>query len=126
MYDKEHNTAASYTSTKVLAKQGIAAVGGIIGGAGLLLMGSLPPVGGILLGALTGVLGIGALLSKDPEEKKPGAVLTAAGCLAILSRLSIPVIKPLAGAFLGLGALGFFAMGIWKGIKFFKGLKQRR
>ncbi|MDR3115032.1 MAG: hypothetical protein LBU25_05870 [Treponema sp.] len=126
MYDKENNKASSYTSTNALAKQGIAAVGGIIGGAGLLLMSSLPPIGGILLGALAGILGIGALLSKDQEERKPGAFLTAAGCLAIVSRLSIPVIKPLAGAFLGLGALGFLAMGIWKGIKFFQGLKRRR
>ncbi|MDR2798375.1 MAG: hypothetical protein LBB80_08525 [Treponema sp.] len=124
MYNEEHNKA--YSSTNVLAKQGVAAVGGIIGGAGLLLMGSLPPIAGIVLGALAGILGIGALLSKDPEEKKPGAIITAAGCLAIVSRLSIPVIKPLAGAFLGLGALGFFAMGIWNGIKFFKGLKRRR
>ncbi|MDR0721472.1 MAG: hypothetical protein LBF75_01585 [Treponema sp.] len=126
MYDKEHHKAYSYTSTNALAKEGIAAVGGIVGGAGLLLMGSLPPVAGILLGVLAGIFGIGALLSKDPEEKKPGAIITVAGCLAIVSRLSIPVLKPLAGAFLGLGALGFFAMGIWKGIKFFKGLKQRR
>ncbi|MDR1986049.1 MAG: hypothetical protein LBP88_03630 [Treponema sp.] len=123
MYDEKNK---AYTSTNVLAKQGVAAVGGIIGGAGLLLMGSLPPIAGILVGGLAGMLGIGALLSKDPEEKKPGAIITAAGCLAVLSRLGIPVIKPLAGAFLGLGALGFLAMGIWNGIKFFKGLKRRR
>jgi hypothetical protein len=124
MFNEEHTNR--YTSTKVLAKQGVAAVGGILGGVGLLLMGALPPIGGILLGALAGIAGIGALLSKDPEEKKPGTVLTVAGCLAIVSRVGIPIIKPLAGAFLGLGALGFFAMGIWNGIKFFKGLKSRR
>ncbi|MDR2633114.1 MAG: hypothetical protein LBC51_05775 [Treponema sp.] len=125
MYDKESYNASSYTSPKVLAKQGLAAVGGIVGGAGLLLMGALPPIAGILLGAVAGIAGIGALLSKDPQEKKPGAIITVAGGLAILSRIGIPVIKPLAGAFLGLGALGFFAMGIWNGIQFFKGLKRR-
>ncbi|MHB9292961.1 hypothetical protein Holit_02078 [Hollandina sp. SP2] len=124
MYDEKHNKA--YTSTNVLAKQGVAAIGGIIGGAGLLFMGSLPPIAGILVGALAGIVGIGALRSKDPEEKKPGAIITAAGCLAILSRIGIPVIKPVAGAFLGLGALGFLAMGIWNGVKFYKGLKRRR
>ncbi|MDR1302953.1 MAG: hypothetical protein LBK43_10880 [Treponema sp.] len=122
MYTEEHN---SYTSTKVLAKQGVTAVGGILGGVGLLLMGALPPIGGILLGAIAGVVGIGTLLSKDPAEKKPGTILTVAGCLAIASRVGIPLIKPLAGAFLGLGALGFLALGIWNGIKFFKGLKRR-
>ncbi|MDR1029803.1 MAG: hypothetical protein LBL76_02915 [Treponema sp.] len=124
MYLEERNN--SYTPTKVLAKQGVAAVGGILGGIGLLIMGALPPIGGILLGAIAGVVGIGALRSKDPEDKKPGAILAVSGCLAIVSRIGIPVIQPLAGAFLGLGALGCLAMGIWNGIKFFKGLKSRR
>jgi hypothetical protein len=126
VYNKEYQSVPRYTPTPVLVKQGLTAAGGLIGGIGLLIMGSLPPVGGIVLGAVAGVLGIGALCSKDPEEKKPGAIMTAAGCLAILSRLGIPVIKPLAGAFLGIGALGFLAMGVWNGFKFLQGLKSRR
>jgi hypothetical protein len=112
-----------YTPTNVLAKQGVAAVGGIAGGALLLLMGVLPPVVGIIAGAVVGIVGIGACLSKDPADKKPGAVTAAAGVLTILSRL--PFLGGLAGGLLGLGTIGLFAMGIWNGIKFFRGLKSR-
>jgi hypothetical protein len=115
----------SYSSTKTLAKQGVAAVGGIVGGAGLLLLGALPPVAGVILGAVAGVAGIGALLSKDPEDRKPGYVAVAAGGLAIVSGLGIPLLAPVAGTLLGLGAVGFLGVGIWNGVKFLKGLKRR-
>lgn len=114
-----------YVPANVLAKQGVAAVAGIAGGTALLVMGALPSIAGVIVGGVATVVGIGSLLSKDPDDKKPGAVLTAAGFLAMASKVGIPVIKPLAGTFLGLGAIGMFAMGIWNGIKFIKGLKKR-
>jgi hypothetical protein len=112
-----------YTPTSVLAKQGVTAIGGIAGGVLLLIMGALPPVAGIIAGAVVGVVGLGALLSRDPADKKPGAVIAAAGLLTILSRL--PIFGGLAGGLLGLGTLGLFAMGVWNGIKFLRGLKSR-
>ncbi|MDR2110761.1 MAG: hypothetical protein LBP32_05585 [Spirochaetaceae bacterium] len=112
-----------HTSTSVLAKQGLAAAGGIAGGVLFLIMGALPPVAGIIAGVVVGVVGLGAFLSKDPADKKPGAVIAAAGVLAILSRL--PFLGKLAGGLLGLGTFGLFAMGVWNGVKFLRGLKSR-
>jgi hypothetical protein len=112
-----------YTPTNVLAKQGVVAIGGIAGGIGLFIMGALPPIVGIIAGAAVGVVGIGALLSKDREDRKPGLIVTAAGGLSILSKIGI--IRPLAGTLLGIGAIGLLGLGIWNGIKFLKGLKSR-
>jgi hypothetical protein len=112
-----------YTPTNVLAKQGISAVGGIVGGVALLIMRALPPFIGIIAGAIVGVIGVGGILSKDPDDRKPGLLAAAAGALSILARIGI--IRPLAGTLLGISALGLLAMGIWNGVKFLKGLKSR-
>jgi hypothetical protein len=112
-----------YTPTSVLAKQGVAAVGSLIGGAGLLILSALPPVVGIIAGAVVGVIGVGAMMSKDPEDRKPGIIVAAAGGLSILSKIGI--VRPLAGTLLGIGAIGLLAIGVWNGIKFLKGLKSR-
>ncbi|MDR1248492.1 MAG: hypothetical protein LBK63_04225 [Treponema sp.] len=112
-----------YTPTNVLAKQGITAVGGIVGGLLLVIMRALPPFIGIVAGVIIGVIGIGGVLAKDPEDRKPGLLAAAAGALSILARVGI--IRPLAGTLLGISALGLLTMGIWNGVKFFKGLKDR-
>jgi hypothetical protein len=112
-----------YTPTNVLAKQGVAAIGCLIGGAGLLIAGALPPVVGIIAGGVIGIAGIGAAMSKDPEDRKPGIFVAAAGGLTILSKIGI--VKPLAGTLLAIGAVGLLAAGVWNGVKFIKGLKNR-
>jgi hypothetical protein len=108
-----------------LAKQGISAVGGIVGGVALVIMRALPPLVGIIAGVVVGVIGIGGILSKDPDDRKPGFLAAAAGALSILARIGIPGLRPLAGTLLGISALGLLAMGIWNGFKFIKGLKGR-
>jgi hypothetical protein len=80
---------------------------------------------GLVIGAAAGIVGIAALLSKDPDDKKPGIIITAAGFLVILSRTGIPVLKSLAPTLLSIGAVGLLVMGIWRGIQFLKGLKSR-
>jgi hypothetical protein len=112
-----------YTPTSVLAKQGITAVGGIVGGVALAIMGALPPFIGIVAGVVVGVVGIGGIMSKDPEDRKPGLLAAAAGALSILARVGI--FRPVAGTLLGISALGLLAMGIWNGVKFIRGLKGR-
>jgi hypothetical protein len=112
-----------YTPTNVLAKQGVSAIGSLIGGVGLLIAGALPPVIGIIAGAVVGVVGVGAMLSKDPDDRKPGIIAAAAGGLTILSKIGI--VRPLAGTFLAIGAIGLLVTGVWNGIKFLKGLKNR-
>ncbi|MDR2102304.1 MAG: hypothetical protein LBP43_07010 [Treponema sp.] len=112
-------------SANVLTKQGVAAVGGIAGGILLFVMGALPLPLGIAAGALVALVGVGALFSRDPEDRKPGVVITVAGFLAILARVPIVPLRSFAGLLLGIGAIGLLAMGIWKGIQFLKGLKSR-
>jgi hypothetical protein len=101
----------------------ISAVGGIVGGLALVIIRALPPFIGIVAGVIVGVIGIGGILSKDPDDHKPGFLAAAAGALSILARIGI--IRPLAGTLLGISALGLLAMGIWNGVKFIKGLKSR-
>jgi hypothetical protein len=114
-----------YTPTNVLAKQGITAVGGIVSGVALMIMRALPSFIGIIAGLVVGVIGIGGILSKDPDDRKPGILAAAAGALSILARIGMPSFRALAGTLLGISALGLLAMGIWNGIKFIKGLKGR-
>ena len=112
-----------YTPTSVLAKQCVTAIGCVAGGVVLLVVGAVPGWLGIALGVVAAVIGLGGLISKDPEDKKVGAVVIAAGALFILSKVGF--LKGLAGFLMGAGAIGLFAIGIWKGIQFFKGLKTR-
>jgi hypothetical protein len=109
--------------SNVLAKQGVAAVGSLIGGVGLLILGALPPIIAIIAGAVVGFIGVGAILSKDPDDRKPGIIVTAAGALSILSKIGI--VRPFAATLLGIGAFGLLGLGIWNAIKFIKGLKSR-
>ena len=111
----------------VLVKQGMSAVGYLASGLLLILItiGSRLGILGIILSAAVLIFGIGALVSKDREDKKPGLVLTVAGIMGLIVRFGIPVLKPIAGTVLGIGAVAMFAMGIWKGIKFLLGLKSR-
>jgi hypothetical protein len=112
-------------SANVLTKQGVAAVGGIVGGSLLFIIQALPLPLGIIAGAVVALIGAGALFSKDPEDRKPGVIITVAGVLAVLARAPIPPLRSFAGLLLSIGAIGLLAMGIWKGIKFLKGLKSR-
>jgi hypothetical protein len=115
-----------YTPTSVLAKRGVRAVGCLAGGAGLLLLAALGtrfPLVGIAAGAVLGVVGIGAVISKDPDDRKPGLVVLAAGVLSLLSR--VPGVRVFAGTLLGVGALGLLAAGIWNGIRFLREIKRR-
>jgi hypothetical protein len=64
-------------------------------------------------------------MSKDPANKKTGAIITAAGVLVLLSKIRIPFIAPVSATLLSIGGIGLFAMGIINGIKFLIGLKKR-
>jgi hypothetical protein len=109
--------------TGTVAKRGVFMVAGIAGSVVLTVLGALPSIFGIAAGILALVLGAGALASKDPGDRVPGLVCTAAGILAILARL--PFLGGIAGWFLGAGAFALLALGIWNGVKFFLGLKSR-
>jgi len=114
-------------STSKLSKLGITAIGYTAGGVFLFILQVVSRfrVVGLIAGAVVCLLGIGSLLSKDPADRKAGVLITAAGVLAILSKSGVPVIAPITGTLLGIGAFGLLALGIWNGIKFFIGLKKR-
>jgi hypothetical protein len=115
-----------YTPTNVLAKRGVRAVACLAGGAALLLLSALGarfPFVGIAAGAVLGVIGIGAVISKDPDDRKPGLFVLAAGVLSLLSR--VPGARAFAATLLGAGAIGLLAAGIWNGIRFLREIKRR-
>ncbi|MDR2552975.1 MAG: hypothetical protein LBD31_07420 [Treponema sp.] len=110
-------------SSGELTKRALRAAGGIAGGIVLTILGALPLVFAAAAGGILGILGIGALASKDPGDVFPGAVCLGAGILGILAKL--PLLGGLAGKALVLGALALLGMGIWNGVKFILGLKSR-
>jgi len=116
-----------YVTRSELAKQGTNAVFYLAGGALLMVMtfGARLKFLGIALSVAALVIGVGALLSKDREDKKPGIVILGSGLLGMVFQFGIPILKPFAGFLLGLGALGLFAAGIAKGIQFLRGLRSR-
>jgi multisubunit Na+/H+ antiporter MnhB subunit len=113
---------------RTLEKQGLASIANLAGGLFLLALGFIGgrfPIVGIILGVITGICGCVTLFSKDPADRKPGAILAAGGILAVLSRVGAAFFRPFAGTLLSIGAFGLIALGIWNGIKFLKGLKSR-
>jgi hypothetical protein len=111
-----------------LEKQGLAAVTNLAAGLFLFvlsILGGRLAIMGIILGALAGIFGIAALLSRDSVDRRAGAILTAGGILAILSRAGAAFFRPLAGTLLSIGAVALIARGLWNGIQFIRGLKSR-
>ena len=115
------------TPREVLVKLGTSAIACFAGGALLFIMtmGVRFRIPGIILSVGALILGVGAIFSKDREDKKPGLIITGAGVLGMVIQFGIPILRPLAVFALGLGAIGLFVSGVWKGINFLRGLKSR-
>ncbi len=111
--------------TSTLARHGVAAVGGIAGGIGLwaLRLLSHVPIIGLVAGGVVTLVGLGALSSHEPEDKRAGVVTTAAGALTVLSNIGL--FGGIAGGLMGVAVVGLLAMGGWNAFKFMKGLKTR-
>ena len=114
-------------STSSLSKLGITAIGYTVGGVFLFLLQMIGRLRGLglVIGAVVCVIGIVSLMSKDPEDRKAGIVIAAAGVLTVLSKTGIPLITAISSTLLSIGAFGLLAVGIWNGIKFLFGLKKR-
>ncbi|MCL2374798.1 MAG: hypothetical protein FWC65_06115 [Treponema sp.] len=116
-------------SRSALVKQGMSALACLAGGVIFLVMAIVAPgvLFGIILPAAALVVGVGSLLSRDAEGRKPGLILAAAGMLGLVLRfVRIPPAQALAGTVLAIGAFGLLAAGVWKGIQFLRGLKTRQ
>jgi len=129
MNEREPWAVEEYTPPETLSKQGVAAVGHLAGGALLLVMqvlGARFRLLGVVLALVSGGMGLSAMHSRDPGDKKAGIILTAAGVLELVAQFGvIGGLKAIASTLLGVGALGLLAVGVVKGWKFLKGLKAR-
>ena len=110
-----------YLTTSKLSRLGVSAVGYSAAGIFLFILKGA----GFIIGGAACLIGVGSLFSKDPTDRKAGAVIIAAGALAILSKLHVPLLTGVSGVLLTIGAVGLLALGVWNGIKFFLGLKKR-
>ena len=92
----------------------------LVGGVFLTAMtiGARFPFVGIFLSGLAFAYGLGALMSKGREDKKRGLVMISAGLMGLLVRFGPAVTRPFAAFFLGLGAVGLLAAGIWSGVRY--------
>ncbi|MCL2008733.1 MAG: hypothetical protein FWG77_11690 [Treponema sp.] len=125
---EEDDNYIKITPREELVKQGNAAVAHLASGAILMVLtfGARFRLVGMGLSAIVLVLGLISIFSKDKEGKKPGMLLTVSGILGLIVQVGIPVLRPFAVFFLGLGGFGFLASGIMRGIRFLIGLKGRR
>jgi hypothetical protein len=106
--------------TRTLVKQGTAGVGGIVGGAALLLLHVLGPV---MAGVIGGILALGGagVAAASKEDRLAGSVVAVAGGVTILSG-----VFGLGGWLLTLGGISLLAVGAVGLFNFFKGLRSRK
>lgn len=107
--------------TKALVRHGTTGVGGLAGGAILLLLGGLGPIGGAIIGGILG-LGGAAVAFSSKEDRLVGGVVAGAGVLTILAGIG----WGLGGALLTIGGIGLLGMGAVGIYRFIKGLRSRR
>ena len=115
------------TPLEDLTREKNSALAHILGGVVLMVLtiGARFRLIGIVLSSVMLVLGLGILLSKERRDKKPGLFMTIAGVLGLMVQFGIPMLRPFAMFILGLGAMGFFASGIIKGIQYLIRLNSR-
>jgi hypothetical protein len=113
-------------SRKSLSKLGVGAVFQVIGGAALLILGALPVLPAAVVGGVLTVLGLVEVFSKDPQDKRVGALLTVAGVAGLLSKFGvIPLLRATSGAALRIGGFVLLGFGVWSAVRFIMGLKKR-
>jgi hypothetical protein len=113
-------------STQNLARQGLSAVGFLAAGIGFFVMGGLPAIPGIIIGAAACFFGVGSVFSHDRADRVGGTVLFAGGALALLAKFRIPLLAPLAKVALSVGAFACLGLGILNAVRFFRGLQRRK
>jgi hypothetical protein len=114
-------------STSTLSQKGVAAAGFLLGGIGLSVLGGLPAIPGVVLGALAAIIGSGSVFSHNRDDRIGGTALLAGGLLALVSKLPLfGPLRPLAGVAIAIGAVACIGLAILNGLKFLKGLRERR
>jgi hypothetical protein len=106
---------------KDLVKNGSKGIGGIVGGALILILNAFGPIASLIVGGILGVTGLG--MSRNKEEKTTGMLVAAAGALTAFT--AIPKIGGLGTALLVISGVGLILMGGWNLIKFIRGYRKR-
>jgi hypothetical protein len=112
-------------SSGALTRQGVSAVGFLATGAGFFVMGTLPALLGIVIGAVACFIGAGSVFSGDKSDRVGGTVLFAGGALTLLAKFRIPLLAGISQTALIIGGFVCLGLGFWKGLKFLRGLKNR-
>ena len=107
--------------TGTLVRQGSAGVGGLLGGAALLLLGSLGGPWAFIVGGVVTLAGT-AIAASGRDDRVAGGIVIGAGALTILSGIGFGI----GGSLLTLGGLGLLAVGGIGLYKFIRGLRSRR
>jgi hypothetical protein len=112
---------------ETLVKQGSKGIGGVLGGAGILVLNAVTGamIPGLIVGGALTVGGLG-IAASSREDKVAGTVAAGAGALTVVASLPIPLLSSAAGGLMWLSGLGLVGAGVYGLIKFFKGLKSRR
>ncbi|MFP4362858.1 MAG: hypothetical protein ACLFR1_03200 [Spirochaetia bacterium] len=106
---------------QTIAKDAGKAIGGIGGGAALMLLNGLGGIPGIVVGSVITLAGLG--ISSSKEDRIAGLITTAAGALTIIGAL--PFVGGIASTLMTIGGLGLLGGGIYSAYRFFKGMKSR-
>ncbi len=107
--------------TRALVKEGTKGIGGIAGGAALLILRALT---GTILGPIFGgILTIGGIgvAAASKEDRVAGGVVAGVGALTVLSSF-----VGFGSTLLLVGGLGLLGVGGFSLYKFIKGLRSRR
>lgn len=107
--------------TRTLIRHGTAGVGGLLGGAALLILGSLGGPWAFIVGGAVALAGT-AIAASNKEDRTPGGIVAGAGILTVLSGIGLGI----GGGLLTLGGLGLLAVGGMGLVKFIRGLRSRR
>ena len=120
---------SNYKSDNQLSRYAANAIFGIGGGIALFVINMLLrriiwPVG-LAIGIVVTILGILGILSTTKADRKGGFIALAAGIVLLFAFRGIGPVRAIAGTILSAGGFASLGLGIWNGIRFLLGVKER-
>jgi hypothetical protein len=103
---------------KEVSRDGLKAVGGLAGGAALMLLSGLGTVPGVIIGGVLTLAGLGLTASR--EDRLAGGIAAGAGALTVLSKL-----LGFGGGLLFVGGAALLISGSVSLVNFIRKLKSR-
>ena len=106
---------------KTLVKYGSQGIGGVVGGAALLILGGLGPVGSLIVGGVIALVGLA--LSRSKEDRVAGYIGLGAG--AVTAASAIGFLGKIAGTLLNISGIGLLVVGGINLFRFIRGYRNR-